>query len=114
YHGAYQSPDKQTGDNPPHGALINYYLKQKAKNPVTVEIRDEQGVLVRKLTKEDDKDELPPGDPDGPADPPKKKPPTGDAGVNRVVWDLVYDGATVIKKAKNDGGDPKHGPRAKP
>lgn len=114
YHGSYQSPDKQTGDNPPHGALINFSLKQKARKPVTIEIHDELGGLVRKLAKEDDKDEPKPGDPDGPFEPGKGKEPGGDTGVNRFVWDLTYDGAVRIKKAKSDQGDPKHGPRAKP
>jgi hypothetical protein len=114
YHHTYESPDKQKGDNPPHGTLLSYYLKKKAKEPVTLEIRDEQGALVRKLSKDDAKPDLPPDDPDGREEPEKKAVPTGDAGVQRIAWDLIYDGAKPIPKAKVDAGDPKHGPRVKP
>jgi photosystem II stability/assembly factor-like uncharacterized protein len=50
--------------NPPYGAVINYYLKDRAKDDVKVTITDKSGKLVREL-----------------------KAPK-DAGLNRVVWDL--------------------------
>ncbi len=34
--------------------------------------------------------------------------------MHRVVWDLHYEGAEVIKKAKLDGGEPKVGPLVNP
>ena len=37
-----------------------------------------------------------------------------DAGVQRAVWDLEYEGARKIKNGKIDTGDPADGPRAAP
>ena len=37
-----------------------------------------------------------------------------DTGLHRVVWDLHYEGAESIKKAKKDAGDPKAGPLVNP
>ncbi|HYY97001.1 MAG TPA: hypothetical protein VE642_00330, partial [Pyrinomonadaceae bacterium] len=37
------------GENPPDGALVNYYLKSPARE-VTLEIRDSRGVVLRRFT----------------------------------------------------------------
>lgn len=114
YHSAYQPRnDKQIGANPPPGVMIHYYLKHKSKQPIKLEIFDSEGALVRNLSKKDE-DELPPNDPDGPMEPEEKKLPSGDAGVQRAIWDLHHDGARIIRKAKIDGGNPKEGPLVKP
>src|SRR5205814_63523 len=91
--------DKYAGENPPSGAILHYYLKNQAEKPVTLEVLDEQGTVIRALSKDDDDDE-PADDPDGPEEPPKKKLPSREAGVQRFVWDLRYEGAARIKKAK--------------
>jgi photosystem II stability/assembly factor-like uncharacterized protein len=88
------------GANPPSGAIIDYYLKKKPKGDVTLEIHDAQGKLVKKLSSKPDKEGgersefeefigLP-----GPALLGKEP------GVNRFVWNLLYEGATTIKKAQ--------------
>jgi hypothetical protein len=56
-------------DNPPAGAIINYYLKAAPKDDVVVTIADKTGKTIRTLRTA-----------------PKN------AGVNRTVWDLRYDG----------------------
>lgn len=53
-----------TAPNPPYGAVINYYLKDKPKDDVKITITDSAGVVVRDLR--------------GPKE----------AGLSRVVWDL--------------------------
>ena len=51
YHGEnYAGEDRIAGDNPPKGAIINYYLPAKPKEELTLEILDAKGDLVRKLT----------------------------------------------------------------
>ncbi|MEP6836056.1 MAG: glycoside hydrolase, partial [Gemmatimonas sp.] len=45
-------PDEPAGPNPPDGAIINYYLKEDASGPVTLEILDGAKVL-RKYSSED-------------------------------------------------------------
>ncbi len=108
HHGSYAG--KGTGENPPPGALIEYSLKSKPKGEVTLEILDDKGDLVNKLTSKEDKDKLDEDDPDY-REPEIKKEPLGKAiGVNRAVWPLRYEGARKIKNAKVDTGDPEVGP----
>jgi photosystem II stability/assembly factor-like uncharacterized protein len=115
YHGPSFGGGKGAGENPPAGVVIDYYLQKKPKDPISLEILDTKGGLVRKLSSIPEPEDLPPDDPDGSDEPAKKKAGlTTEAGVNRAVWDLCYQGATLIKGAKIDGGDPKTGPLANP
>jgi photosystem II stability/assembly factor-like uncharacterized protein len=45
--------DEPLAENAPFGALIDYYLKSNASGPVTLEILDPAGELVRKYSSED-------------------------------------------------------------
>jgi len=83
-------PEEPTAKNPPDGAIIDYYLDSKPSNPLTLEIRDSQGKLVRRFTS------LPPK----PDTTPKNVPDywfgpqaqlSANMGMNRFVWDLRYD-----------------------
>src|SRR5262249_55901217 len=46
-------PDEPLGENPPAGAIIDYFLPQDAKGPVSREIRDAKGTLVRRFASND-------------------------------------------------------------
>jgi photosystem II stability/assembly factor-like uncharacterized protein len=46
-------PEVPGGKNPPDGAIIDYVLAAPAKNPVALEILDEQGTLVRRYSSAD-------------------------------------------------------------
>jgi photosystem II stability/assembly factor-like uncharacterized protein len=46
-------PDEPAGENPPDGALIDYYLPHAASGPVTLEILDGHGQVVRKYSSTD-------------------------------------------------------------
>ncbi|MCX6538219.1 MAG: glycoside hydrolase [Acidobacteria bacterium] len=46
-------PDEPAGQNPPDGAIINYFLKTAAAGPVTLEILDGAGKVVRKHSSDD-------------------------------------------------------------
>lgn len=75
------------GLNPPTGALIYYYVKDKPKGETTIEILDSNGTVVRKYssTKTEQLDE--------PLRADDKKPEKQikvEAGLNRFVWDLRY------------------------
>jgi photosystem II stability/assembly factor-like uncharacterized protein len=79
-------PETPAGENPPDGALINYYLKSPARE-VTLEIRDSRGVVLRRFTN------TPPASNDLPANVPTYwfAPPdvlTARQGLNRFVWNL--------------------------
>src|SRR5258708_27509996 len=39
--------DEPAGENPPDGAVIDYYLKEKATGPVTLDIMDATGMSIR-------------------------------------------------------------------
>ncbi len=46
-------PDVPAGKNPPDGAIVDYYLKADVSSPVTLEILDSSGKLVRKYASND-------------------------------------------------------------
>ena len=83
--------DEALAENPPDGAVIDYWLKQKAKGPVELEIFDSEGAVVRRFSSAD---LLPKADPN--------KVPiamewirneallSAEAGMHRFVWDLHY------------------------
>ena len=125
------------GQNPPAGAIIDYWLKTSLKKPdtkevagtdaestqvkgesdkneapkITLEILDASGKTIRKFPK---KEEAGGSDEEdffsrrgGGGDLPV------DAGLNRFVWDLRYEGATKVPKAPLWGGN-TNGPFALP
>lgn len=102
-----------TGDNPPDGATVSYYLKEKAKTLVLEVLNDKNQRIVRleakekKPGKDDDEDE------DDKTDPIKIEIP-GDKGINRVTWDLRHQGGELIPKAIFDAGGVRKGPLAAP
>jgi photosystem II stability/assembly factor-like uncharacterized protein len=88
-------PSKRTGQNPPSGAVIYFYLKDtpKAETETKLEILDASGKLIRKYSSAETK-RL-----DEPADPDDKKPEKEikpEAGLNRFVWDLRFEEAHRI------------------
>jgi hypothetical protein len=90
-------PDVPTGENPPDGAVIDYYLQSSAADPVTLEIRDAAGKTVRRCSSADP---IPAIDPmlEIPTywvRPPQKL--SGDAGVHRFLWDLRYTPISGVK-----------------
>ena len=92
-------PDEPVGQNPPDGAILDYYLPSAA-NSVTLEILDGQGHMVRKYASTDRPDiteeELQ-----------KQLIPiywvrmprhlSTDAGMHRWIWDLHYTAPTSMR-----------------
>jgi photosystem II stability/assembly factor-like uncharacterized protein len=83
---------KQTGQNPPAGAVIYFYLKDapKAGTETKLEVLDASGKLIRKYSSADTKQLDEPPDPDDKKPEKEIKP---EAGLNRLVWDLRYEEA---------------------
>jgi hypothetical protein len=86
-------PEVPAGKNPPDGAIIDYFLAKDTASPVTLEILDANGKLVRKYSSTDK------------AEPPEKIAPkhpipmywvreekilSAAAGMHRFVWDERY------------------------
>jgi len=90
------------GENPPTGAIINYFLKAapKEKEEIRLDLLDSRGKLVRKFSnlerKEGTESEQPEEWPD--EEKPKDRLPA-EAGLNRFVWDLRYEAPTRIPGA---------------
>jgi len=81
------------GENPPAGALIYYFLKEKPKSETTIEILDSAGSVIRKYSS-NKTEEL-----EEPLTPEDKKPEKqikAEAGLNRFVWDLRYTGSSRV------------------
>jgi hypothetical protein len=112
YHPVYEG--EGTHPNPPAGAIIHYYLKEKSEEEIRLEIHDARGRLVRTLSSTAKPAELPAGDPDGWGAEPPEPELSKEAGVQRAVWDLTYEGAARLEDAKVDWGDPRQGPVAVP
>jgi hypothetical protein len=98
--------------NPPVGASIYYFLKDKPKNELKIEIHDAKHRLVRTLSSVVREPDMS-GEYDDPDDF-KKAALTIDAGAHRAVWDFAWEGAVKIKNGKIDTGDPATGPKAVP
>lgn len=99
-------------DNPPAGASIYYFLKDKPKGELKIDILAKDGRVVRSLSSVAREPDYSSED-DDPEDFKKAALPT-DPGVQRAVWDLTWEGARKIKGGKIDTGDPAAGPRAIP
>jgi photosystem II stability/assembly factor-like uncharacterized protein len=83
-------PEEPAGDNPPDGALIDYYLKTDASE-VKLEILDHAGKLVRQFSSADKPEILNPDNLPYPTywfRPPQVL--SAKAGMQRFVWDLHY------------------------
>jgi photosystem II stability/assembly factor-like uncharacterized protein len=83
-------PDEPAGENPPDGAMIDYFLAKDAKSPLTLEIRDKQGNLVETFSSSD-KTEPVKDTNNVPAywiRPPQTL--STRAGMHRITWDLHY------------------------
>jgi photosystem II stability/assembly factor-like uncharacterized protein len=84
-------PDEPAGENPPDGAMIDYFLSKDAGGPVTIEIKDAKGESVRKYSSADVPVE---------ANPKRLKIPSywirplqsvsTKAGLHRFLWDMHY------------------------
>jgi photosystem II stability/assembly factor-like uncharacterized protein len=81
--------EEPAGQNPPDGAVIDYYLAENATGPVTLEIKDAAGKLVRKYSSDDKPYEIPPVNiPDYWIRPQQLL--SANAGAHRFLWDMHY------------------------
>jgi hypothetical protein len=83
-------PDMATGQNPPDGAMIDYYVGANFTGVLTLEVTDSKGEVIARINSTDP---VPPLDPRYPdpvlwARPPRVLLTT--AGHHRFLWDLRY------------------------
>lgn len=84
--------------NPPSGAVIDYYLKSASAEPISLEILNQQGQVVRRFTaKQAEKGQ-----------PQSATQLTAHAGMNRFVWNFRIDGpkplAGLVVQELRSGG----------
>jgi photosystem II stability/assembly factor-like uncharacterized protein len=83
--------DEPQAENPPTGAMVDYFLREKPSAPVVIEIFDASGKSVRRFASTD---EMPKTNPDE-LDIPMywihdAEPLSAEPGMHRLVWDLTY------------------------
>ena len=99
------------GDNPPAGAIIDYYFKAAPKDEVTLDVLDAQGKVVRHFSSKEKKEPKQP--PEWPDRVERVKTIPANEGMNRFAWDLRYNDPVQIPDAFYSGTGPK-GPLAIP
>jgi len=92
-------PEEPAGKNPPDGAILDYWLGAAPAGPVTLEIADSAGKLVRRFSS---------AEPPEPADPKAHpvpaywfrapQPLSAAPGMHRFVWDLHYPPPAVLRR----------------
>jgi hypothetical protein len=106
--------DSWTGQNPPRGARVYYWLAKEPKDDVKLEVLDASGAVIANLSSK-------PKEPTGAYEYVKQESdqlkelalPKGE-GVQRALWNLTWEGAEMIPNARLDSGYPGRGPTAVP
>jgi photosystem II stability/assembly factor-like uncharacterized protein len=99
------------GENPPDGAIIDYWLKEEPKEPAKLELLDAQGKVIRAFNSVKKKTAEAP--PEEERDEEVEYIPAA-AGMNRFVWNLRYESPAKIPKTIYDGNNGPAGPLAMP
>ena len=74
------------GENPPHGAIVYYWLEEGEAGPVTLAFREASGAEIISYRSDDEKLGV-------------AKRPTTRPGLNRFIWDLKYPGPVPLDPA---------------
>jgi hypothetical protein len=93
------------GDNPPPGAIIDYYFKSTPKDEVALDILDSTGKVLRHLSNKEKKEGKQP--PEWPDRVERVKTIPAKQGMNRFAWDLRSDDPIQIPGAFYSGTGPK-------
>jgi photosystem II stability/assembly factor-like uncharacterized protein len=105
-------PEEPTAENPPNGAMIDYFLPAAA-SVVQLEIFDPQKNLVRKFSSEDPVAAKHPALPVAERWFPKPEVVEKSAGMHRFVWNLTWGSSGTPVADEEDNSDPI-GPKAVP
>ena len=98
FHDTPLPPEEPTGENPPDGAMLDYFLPTNAA-AVTVEILDSQGTRVRLFSSADPAESLDPATLPHPTywvRPPQRLATT--PGHHRFVWDLRHEPPKGVRR----------------
>jgi hypothetical protein len=107
-------PDEPLAENPPAGAVLEFFLPRDARQPVVLEVQDGSGAVVRRFRSDDAPQpsaeelarELIPG---YWIQPPQVLPARG--GMHRWVWDLRYSAPLAVTRGYPISAVPHATPR---
>ena len=94
-------PEVPAGKNPPDGAIVDYYLAVAAQGPVTLEILDAEGEVVRRYASTDKPPSIEKLAAEHPIPMYWVRPThilSGEAGMHRFVWDLHYPAPKALEQ----------------
>jgi hypothetical protein len=89
FQGSPEPKDEPMAENPPAGAVLDYFVKSEAAGAVAIEIADSRGEILRRYASDDATE--PPDLKKIQVTPdwvPAPEPPSASAGMHRFVWDL--------------------------
>jgi photosystem II stability/assembly factor-like uncharacterized protein len=99
--------DEPQAENPPTGAVLDYFFREKQEGPVQLEILDATGKLVRRFSSSDETPKTNPEELDIPMywihEP---EPVSAEAGMHRFVWDLTYPVAGGRRRSRRGPAGP--------
>ncbi len=96
---------RPVGENPPSGAIIDYYFKEAPKSEVTLQIIDSEGKPVRTLSSIENKEAEQP--PEWPGQVKEMKTIPASEGMKRYVWNLRFDDPIKVPGAFYSEGGPR-------
>jgi photosystem II stability/assembly factor-like uncharacterized protein len=98
-------PEIPHGDNPPYGAILDYFLREDASAPVVLEVLDAKGAVVRRFASDDKPQQVNERSLDIPMYWIKQPQVlSAKAGMHRWVWDLHYAAPAGSTPTRRGGG----------
>lgn len=94
-------PEVPGGTNPPDGAIVDYYLAADAQGPITLDILDSNGGLVRRYSSADKAPSMEKLAAEHPIPMYWVRPTlilSAKAGMHRFVWDLHYSAPAALEQ----------------
>jgi len=103
--GTPQPRDEALAENPPFGAVIDYYLKSAANGAVVLEVLDPAGDVIRRYASDDRPTPVDPNTLNIPAFwRPTPEPLSAASGMHRWVWDLRPTPPPATPRGQGGGG----------
>ncbi|MBN2614270.1 MAG: hypothetical protein JXR71_01125 [Bacteroidales bacterium] len=90
-------PSTPLGQNPPAGAIIDYWLKDKVQGPVTLNIKDSTGKVIAQFSSKGEAKKLPANRYFEKEWVGKSEGLSAEAGMHRFVWDLRYPRPSALE-----------------
>jgi photosystem II stability/assembly factor-like uncharacterized protein len=89
-------PEIPAGQNPPDGAMLDYWLQSASADPVVLEISDANGKLVRRFSSDDKS--MAPAEKGINVPTYWIRPERTSAGMHRFIWDLHYPPPDALER----------------